>query len=179
MEPVGSGLKILCVLGALLVGCTVPNPNYDPGAGGELGPADSDGSLMLVDGGLTPVDAPVTPAPPDKGLPKPDQPVKPAAPPFGKICSKQAECASGEICLFTDQSSKGICLRKCSTLDKPCSVPNPKYYSGCSLYWNADVGKIKVCVIFCKGPSASYPCPNATQYRCKVFDNGLGMCVPK
>jgi hypothetical protein len=166
----------------LCFSCTVPNPGYNQG-GGEAGAGGGDlGLIQPIDGSLVPlVDGQGPPPQPDKGLSKPDK-SKPTTPSssFGKICTKQSQCASGEICVFTDESTqKGICLRKCTTLNKPCSVPDPKYFSGCSLYWNDKVGKIRVCVIFCKSPTKSWPCPDTTSYRCKVFDNGLGMCAPK
>jgi hypothetical protein len=164
-------------------GCTTPNPDYDPGGwgpgwalvdgwsytpgeGGGPGPADTAGGA--TDGGSAAKDA------------KPATPDKPPAPPFGQLCTGPGTCPDGELCLFAEaDATKGICLRKCDTADAPCSVPDPKYYSGCAVYWNSDVGKVKLCVIFCKSPDKTYPCPNATDYKCKSYGPQMGMCVPK
>jgi len=169
---------LVAVLGG---GCTIPNPDYDPG-GAPWVPGDGWSFLPAEDGGADPGDvggggtdagggvAKDAAPPTDKGA---------AAPPFGQLCTGPDTCPKGELCLFAEpEATKGICLRKCDTPDAPCSVPDPKYYSGCALYWNSDIGKVKLCVIFCKAPDKTYPCPNATDYKCKTYGQ-MGMCVPK
>jgi hypothetical protein len=125
------------------------------------------------------VPAPERPSPPPP--PKDASPVKPdQGVPFGQICTGDATCPTGELCIFVgDNAQKGICLRECEKFDAPCDVPDPKFHSGCAIYYNASV-KVKVCAIFCRFPNGkTFPCPNATDYRCKVFKDGLGMCAPR
>lgn len=179
----------LALLGSTLalaqggIGCTVPNPDYQPGTDGSSG-LSWDGSAQIMPFtdalGLPPaLDQAVGDPSLDQAVPPPKLDKGATIPSFGKICTSSKGCASGELCVFTEpEATKGICLRKCQVMDKLCDVPDPKFYSACAIYYNAS-GQVKVCVIFCKLPNKTFPCPNNTDYRCKVFDNGLGMCVPK
>lgn len=175
---------------ALLAACTVPNPGYDPGIDAGLGAADGPGTSGATNElALAPADAaPVKQSDarkPDAAKARSDAaPAKdkaPAAPAFGRICTSAAGCAAGELCIFAEAAAtKGICLRQCSQPNTPCSVPDPKFFSGCSTYFNSSIGTVHVCSIFCRGAGgASYPCPNATDYKCKLYGPEMGMCIPK
>ena len=159
----------------LLCSCTTPNPDFQ---GGEGTTSRADGIMVfpVLDAVAPTPEAPVPPPPKKDASPaKPD-----SGAPFGKICTGDASCSAGEQCIFVgDNTQEGICLRKCEKLDAPCSVPDPKFHSGCAIYYNASV-KVKVCAIFCQFPDGkTFPCPNETDYHCKVFKDGLGMCAPK
>ena len=57
---------------------------------------------------------------------------------------------------------------------------DPQHASPRSVRIDSPAGQVQVCVIFCQLPNGqTYPCPNTTDYRCKVFKNGLGMCTAK
>jgi hypothetical protein len=156
----------LALLLALLAGgCTTPNPAYKPAVDGlpRLDPQlGFDGALPL-DGG-TPAPAPAADLD-DTPTPPPPPPTSPPPAGLGTLC--------------TTGSQQGICLRKCTNLNKPCDVPDTNYSSGCVTYWNSDVGKVQVCAIFCELNYKTYPCPNATDYKCKPYGAGLGACIPK
>lgn len=169
-------------LGALVLasGCLTPNPNYDPSSAQDGGAAHADG---MADGriNLLPADQGIHGSDANGNSPQPDAEPHHPEDGFGAICEEPGDCAENELCLFTEPAAtKGICLEKCQVYDEPCDVPDPKFFSGCAIYWNDDVGQVKVCAIFCKTPHGdSYPCPNETDYKCKVFESGLGMCVAK
>lgn len=164
----------------LVSGCTTPNPDYHPGGDGipQLAPH------LQGDLGMSPGEAPAIPTGPEAGTDSPPPPpTTPSTPPpagVGSLCTASGQCPADEICLFMEKDAEtGICLRSCTKPDQPCDVPDPNLISGCATYWSSDVGKIHVCAIFCQLNYKTYPCPNATDYKCKPYGSGMGACIPK
>ena len=177
------GAVVLLLLLLLLAACTVPNPDYLTEVdGGQVKAPGSktDGMASSPAVGTSLSDA-ARPAP-DMKPPAPVTPPTPppASPGLGTLCTAPTACPSGEMCLFMEETAtKGICLRKCANAGSPCSVPDSKFSSGCATYWNTDIGSVQVCVVFCQLNYKTYPCPNATDYKCKSYGQGMGACIPK
>ncbi len=196
----------VCAL-SLSFGCTISNPDYEPGFGQDGGHLTAFDPIDLVDP-LTPGPMPGDPAsppvvdpepsdspknedpkeppspeePPPGDLPLEDPPPPPPPPPvqsdFGQLCT--AQCPGDELCVFTSSSAThGICLRECAVADEPCEVPDASFFSGCAQYFNPDLGPVNVCAIFCFLHGQSFPCPNQTDYTCKSYGPAIGVCVAK
>jgi hypothetical protein len=143
---------------------TVPNPVTDSGT---IPPTDGAG-----------------PPPPEK-----DSGTPPPPPAYGKICTANSECATNEICVKLASDSypktnppppKGMCLKKCSNPNAPCSSSASHFYPciGASTW---DLGAIQVCAIACSsslgGSTKTYPCPTGT-YCTRSFGGMMKICTP-
>ena len=156
----------------LFAGCTVPNPEFDPGDGPLSAANASDAG---GDQGLSPPAADAV-SPPSGQVDL--TPPAPAAPPLGQLCT--TSCPSGEVCMRMEEgATRGICLRRCTAINTPCSVPDASFYSACARYYNSDIGSIDVCIVFCEVGGKRYPCPNSSDYRCKRYSPGLGACIAR
>jgi len=139
-------------------------PQPDPGDPGDQDP-DNTAEKQDPEGEPDDEDDPVVDPAPD-----PDG--------FGELCT--AECPGDQLCVYTaSNAAQGICLSQCTNVDQPCNVPDPSYYSGCAKYFNPDLGKVKLCAIFCYLHGQTFPCPNQTDYKCKMYGPALGICVPE
>jgi hypothetical protein len=159
----------------------MPNPDFDPTFEPPPGVSSADGNLRKensYDANIkTRLDSGITKLKPDSAVAHEKDS---SAPQFGQICSDQKNCGVDEQCIFAEEgATKGICLRKCKQVNAKCLVPDPKFFSGCSTYWNSVTPTTNLCVIFCKSPdNKTFPCPNDTDYKCKLYGQ-MGMCVAK
>lgn len=125
---------------------------------------------------LGPAGAESTPKPDAAVVPKPDQ----APPPgLGAICTGSC-AAADEVCVFrTSSTSKGVCLKTCTTPNTPCASPDPQYFLPCLTYTSTLLpAPVNVCAIACQFQGKAYPCPNAVDYTCKAY-GPMSVCVPK
>jgi hypothetical protein len=144
----------------------------------DRSPAGPEASAALEGGAkdLSPAGTESALKPDTAVAPKPDQ----AAPSgLGAICT--GTCAApDELCVFrTSSTSKGVCLKKCSTPNTPCAAPDPKYFLPCLTYTSTLLpAPVNLCAIACEFQGKTYPCPNAVDYTCKVY-GPMSVCVPK
>ncbi|MCC6747711.1 MAG: hypothetical protein IT371_08650 [Deltaproteobacteria bacterium] len=176
----------LCVL---WVGCTVPNPGFDPDDPPEAGATDAGAPLaeasVLDPVVVPPLDAASGPADlgrADARAPVTPPPPVPPPPPVGSglaaLCT--TTCPTGERCVRMEEgAASGVCLRSCSKPNNLCSVPDPKFFSGCATYTNPELGSINVCMVFCRIDGKTYPCPDAVNYKCKAYGSKLSVCAAK
>lgn len=181
----------------LLLGCTTANPDFDPALEEDDGqvttfdpldpkgeavpegtPASDPAPALSEEQGEQPPPAKPADPPPPEPPPAEDPPPPPPAVEFGQLCT--GDCPDDQRCVFTTESAtKGMCLQACSTMNEPCEVPDPIFYSGCAKYTNPDIGELKLCAIFCYLKGESFPCPNETDYKCKNYGPEVGICVAK
>jgi hypothetical protein len=177
------GCAALLCLFCCLPGCTSENPDFLPEGpdalaltptisadlgdlaaevGGDSTPGDGD-HANRVDAGTAPPPPP-PPPPPDAG-----------GSGLARLCQGD-DCNPGEICLFMERGARtGVCLRTCDNPNEFCSAPDP-LVSGCTEYYNSDVGRVNVCMVFCRLGQQEYPCPDETSYRCKDY-GGWAACI--
>jgi hypothetical protein len=140
---------------------------YDHGLATDRAPALEIG--LASDKGGTPLsDSPTTP--PDTSSPSSG---------FGQLCT--GSCPNNQRCLYMEPNAAfGICLDQCSTVNTPCAVPDEnQFFSGCSPYFNSDVGSITICLIYCALGGQTYACPNSMDYKCVDKGSGIKVCMPK
>jgi hypothetical protein len=137
-----------------------------------------------------PVAADAAPAPQKDAQAGPPPSPPPPAPQKVKTCKQMKDCASGEVCLKLasdmnrgTQPKVGLCQKRCTNTDAPCSPPTSTEYHPCTSHYTSESGRTKACTIACEtrfpwdgGKVKTYPCPQGTS--CNRTQIIMKVCTP-